>query len=136
MKFPIAIAAASILASCGHVDKGSNAASQGVDSKPAPVADAKPLACSQASYYADSLAGNATASGEPYDPAKLTAAHRKLDFGTKVRVVREGHGEVVVIINDRGPFHDDRVIDLSRAAAEKIDLIIDGVADVCLYKVE
>ena len=100
------------------------------------AAAAAPLACSQASYYADSLAGNATASGEPYDPTKLTAAHRELDFGTKLRVVREGHGEVMVTVNDRGPFHDARIIDLSRAAAEKIDLITAGVADVCIFKVE
>jgi rare lipoprotein A len=82
------------------------------------------------------LAGNATASGEPYVPSKLTAAHRTLPFGTKLRVVREGRGEVIVTVNDRGPFIDGRVIDLSRAAAEKVDLITDGVGQVCLYEVD
>ena len=91
------------------------------------------IACAGASYYADSLAGNATASGVPYEPNKLTAAHRTLPFGTRVRVVREGRGDVTVTINDRGPFIEGRIIDLSRAAAEKVDLIIDGVADVCIY---
>ncbi|MEM9841487.1 MAG: septal ring lytic transglycosylase RlpA family protein [Pseudomonadota bacterium] len=100
------------------------------------MAVSTPLICSGASYYSDSLAGNSTASGEPYDPAKLTAAHRTLPFGTKVRVVRAGRGEVVVTINDRGPFVDGRVIDLSRAAAEKVDLISDGIGDVCLYEVD
>lgn len=103
-------------------------------SDPAPATTA--LICSGASYYSDNLAGNSTASGEPYDPAKLTAAHRTLPFGTKLRVVREGRGEVVVTVNDRGPFIDGRVIDLSRAAAEKVDLITDGVGDVCLYEVD
>ncbi len=95
-----------------------------------------PLACAKASYYADSLAGNSTASGEPYDPKKLTAAHRTLPFGTRLRVTREGHGEVLVTVNDRGPFIDGRIIDLSRAAAEKIDMITAGVADVCIYGVD
>jgi len=97
---------------------------------------AAPLACAEASYYADSLAGNSTASGEPYDPKKLTAAHRTLPFGTRLRVTREGHGEVLVTVNDRGPFIDGRIIDLSRAAAEKIDMITAGIADVCIYRVD
>ena len=95
-----------------------------------------PLACAKASYYSDSLAGNSTASGEPYDPSKLTAAHRTLDFGTRLRVTREGHGDVVVTVNDRGQFIDGRVIDLSRAAAEKIDMVTDGVVDVCIYSAD
>lgn len=86
-----------------------------------------------ASYYADSLAGNATASGEPYDPAALTAAHKTLDFGTKVKVSYPKTGKsVVVVINDRGPHVDDRIIDLSRAAAEAIGLIDDGTGKVVL----
>ncbi|MFN3212095.1 MAG: septal ring lytic transglycosylase RlpA family protein [Henriciella sp.] len=123
MRLHAALIAVGLLVGCSHQDAGSN---------PKP-SDA--LACAGASYYADSLAGNPTASGEPYVPSKLTAAHRTLPFGTKVRVVREGRGEVTVTVNDRGPFIDGRIIDLSRAAAEKVDLITDGVAQVCLYAV-
>lgn len=86
----------------------------------------------KATYYADSLHGNTTASGEKYDKKKLTAAHRTLPFGTKVKVTNLGNGKsVVVTINDRGPFgKKERIIDLSRAAAEKIDMIHAGVVDV------
>ena len=86
----------------------------------------------KAAYYSDALAGRPTASGEPYDPRALTAAHRKLPFGTRVRVVRPSSGRsVVVTINDRGPFGDERrILDLSRAAAERLDMIRAGVVDV------
>ncbi len=86
----------------------------------------------RASYYADSLAGNATASGEPYEPSELTAASRDLPFGTRVRVTRVDTGaSVVVRINDRGPFGDHgRILDLSRAAAERLDMIRAGVVEV------
>jgi rare lipoprotein A len=85
-----------------------------------------------ATYYANSLAGRRTASGERYDPRALTAAHKTLAFGTMVKVIRVDDGrEVVVRINDRGPFAgDDRVIDLSRAAAEQLGMIRDGVVPV------
>lgn len=87
----------------------------------------------EASYYADSLAGNTTASGEPYDPTALVAAHRTLEFGTQVKVTYLKTGRsVVVVINDRGPFVDERIIDLSRAAAEAIGLIEDGTGRVVL----
>ena len=76
-----------------------------------------------ASYYGNELAGNRTASGERFDPGALTAAHRTLPFGSKVRVTYGKTGEsVVVTINDRGPFHGNRVIDLSKAAAQQIGL--------------
>lgn len=86
-----------------------------------------------ASFYSDRLAGNTTANGETYDPDALTAAHRTLRFGTRVRVVREGDGRsVVVCVNDRGPYVDGRVIDLSRAAAAALGMIRAGVVDVSL----
>lgn len=86
----------------------------------------------QASYYSDALAGNSTASGEPYDPAALTAAHRTLPFGTRVRVTRlDKDLSVEVRINDRGPFgRRGRIIDLSRAAAERLEMIRAGVVRV------
>ena len=83
-----------------------------------------------ASYYGKKLSGHKTASGERYDPDKLTAAHRTLPFGTIVEVTRTDGRTVRVRINDRGPFVKGRVIDLSRRAAEKIGLLRDGVADV------
>jgi rare lipoprotein A len=86
----------------------------------------------KASYYANSLAGNRTASGERYHPRKLTAASRNLPFGTIVRVVREDNGRSVIVrINDRGPFgRRARILDLSRAAAEQLDMIRKGVVQV------
>lgn len=85
----------------------------------------------EASYYHDSLAGNPTASGKPYRPAALTAAHQTLPLGTKVRVTDADSGRSVVVeVNDRGPFAKDRVIDLSRAAARQIGLIQRGHGEV------
>jgi rare lipoprotein A len=84
-----------------------------------------------ATYYADSLAGNKTASGERYDPGALTAAHRTLPFGTVVEVTRSDGRSVRVRINDRGPFASKkRIIDLSRRAAEELGMIRDGVVSV------
>lgn len=91
----------------------------------------------EASFYADSLVGNATASGEPYDSGALTAAHRSLAFGTTVRVTYLKSGESVeVVINDRGPFVKGRVIDLSRAAAERLDMIDDGHGPVTVEVID
>jgi rare lipoprotein A len=86
----------------------------------------------QASYYSDSLAGNHTANGERYNPRSLTAAHRSLPFGTHVRVTRDDTRESVIVrINDRGPFAGRRrIIDLSRAAAERLAMLRAGVVDV------
>ena len=76
-----------------------------------------------ASYYGRELAGNRTASGERFNPTDLTAAHRTLPFGSKVRVTNARTGaSVVVRINDRGPFHGNRLIDLSEAAAREIGI--------------
>lgn len=85
----------------------------------------------EASYYADSLAGHPTASGEPYDPGALTAAHRTLPLGTVVEVERDDGRKVEVRINDRGPFgKEDRILDLSRHAAETLGIVRSGVAKV------
>ena len=128
MRIQLALVAAIIVSACGHQDASPDSADRSVsDETPAP------LTCAMASYYHDSLAGNLTASGVPYDPTELTAAHKTLPFGTKLRVVRETGSEVFVTINDRGPFIEGRVIDLSRAAAAEIGMIEDGVAEVCLY---
>jgi rare lipoprotein A (peptidoglycan hydrolase) len=94
---------------------------------------AKPLGSGRASYYGEELAGNPTASGESFDPTKLTAAHRTLPLGSRVRVTNTRTGDAVVVrINDRGPFHGQRVIDLSKAAARKIGMVRAGTARVKL----
>lgn len=84
-----------------------------------------------ASWYGPGFHGNTTANGERYDQNALTAAHRTLPFNTVVRVVNLENGKTVdVRINDRGPFVDNRIIDLSRAAASRIDMIQSGLAPV------
>ncbi len=78
----------------------------------------------EASYYASSLAGNRTSNGERYNPREYTAASRTLPFGTRLRVTRVDTGQSVVVrVNDRGPFGQRRrILDLSRAAADKLDM--------------
>jgi rare lipoprotein A len=85
-----------------------------------------------ATYYADSLAGNHTANGDTYRPEAFTAAHRTLPFGTIVRVTRTDTARVTYVkVNDRGPFGNSaRVIDLSRAAATELEMIRAGVVPV------
>ena len=81
------------------------------------------------SYYAHKFHGRPTASGEIFDMNGLTAAHRELPLGTVVRVTHLGNGRhVVVKINDRGPFVEGRILDLSLGAAKKLDMIREGVA--------
>ena len=85
----------------------------------------------EASWYGPGFNGKKTASGEKFDMNKLTAAHKKLPFGTKVRVTNLNNNKrVIVRINDRGPFKKGRVIDLSKKAAMEIDMINDGVVPV------
>lgn len=90
-----------------------------------------------ASYYADRFHGRTTASGERYDRQALTAAHRRLPFGTRVKVTRLDDGRMVIVrINDRGPFVRGRVIDLSYAAAKKLDMLRRGVVKVRVAPVD
>jgi rare lipoprotein A len=85
-----------------------------------------------ATWYGGKLTGHRTANGERFDPRQMTAAHRTLPLGTWVEVTRIDTGQRIrVRINDRGPFgHKERVIDLSRAAAEALDMRRVGVARV------
>jgi rare lipoprotein A len=84
-----------------------------------------------ASFYADKFVGRTTANGEKYRHNKLTAAHKTLPFGTTVKVKNLENGkEVVVRINDRGPFVEGRIIDLSKSAAEKLDFVQKGIVKV------
>lgn len=85
----------------------------------------------KASYYADKFDGRKTASGATFSQRKLTAAHKTLPFGTKVKVTNLSNGKTVKVrINDRGPFKEGRIIDLSKKAAKKIALVTAGVAEV------
>lgn len=84
-----------------------------------------------ASYYGVPYHGRQTASGEVFDMNELTAAHPTLKFGTKVKVTHlVNNRSVVVRINDRGPFVKGRVIDLSKAAAEELQMVRAGIAEV------
>jgi len=85
----------------------------------------------QASWYGAQFANRPTASGTPFDPEKLTAAHRKLPLGTKVVVTNLHNGRsVMVTINDRGPYSGNREIDLSYRAARVLGMVRRGVARV------
>lgn len=87
-----------------------------------------------ASYYGS---GKLTASGEAFDPNALTAAHRTLPFGTRVRITRVDTGQSVIVrINDRGPFKPGRVVDLSRRAAEDLSMTDKGLTAVKLEVVD
>ncbi len=84
-----------------------------------------------ASYYAESYNGKKTANGEIYHSSDMTAAHKKLPFGTKVKVTNLSNGKTVKVrINDRGPFIEGRIIDLTRKAAKKLDMLTAGVTKV------
>lgn len=87
----------------------------------------------QASWYGPGFYGNRTANGEVLRRGTLTAAHRSLPFGTRVRVTNLWNGRTAVVrINDRGPFHGNRVIDLAHGAADELGLTSSGVAQVKL----
>jgi rare lipoprotein A len=86
-----------------------------------------------ASWYGPGFHGRLTANGERYDMYGMTAAHKSLKFGTKVEVTNNDNGKSVVVrINDRGPFVGSRVIDLSRGAADAIDMVHSGTAQVSI----
>ncbi|MDO9369005.1 MAG: septal ring lytic transglycosylase RlpA family protein [Sphingopyxis sp.] len=113
-----------------------SAAAQEVEFTGNPVADIldeTEIGGGMASYYGNELAGNRTASGERFDPAQLTAAHRSLPFGSMVRVTNTSNGDSVIVrINDRGPFSHGRIIDVSTAAAREIGMHRSGTARVKL----
>lgn len=100
----------------------------------APKAVAAKQACGGASWYALT---SITASGERMNPAKLTAAHKTLPFGTKLSVVNPKNGKSVIVrINDRGPFIRGRVLDLSKAAARRLGFIRAGHTKVCFTRID
>jgi len=88
--------------------------------------------CGSASWYALT---SRTASGERMNPSAMTAAHRNLPFGTRVKVTNRKNGRTVVVrINDRGPFIRGRMLDLSRAAAKRLGFVRSGHTSVCLAR--
>ncbi|MBV7433462.1 septal ring lytic transglycosylase RlpA family protein [Cardiobacteriaceae bacterium TAE3-ERU3] len=87
----------------------------------------------RASWYGKRFHGRKTASGERFDMNALTAAHKELPLGTKIEVINNSNGKsVVVTVNDRGPFHGNRVLDLSREAARQLGVIQKGTANVTI----
>jgi len=87
----------------------------------------------EASWYGPEHQGKPTASGQLFDQARFTAAHRTLPFGTKVKVTNLANGKSVEVeINDRGPYAENRIIDLSGAAAKALDMTGSGTAKVRL----
>jgi rare lipoprotein A len=124
----VAVALATAVAGCGLFGKRK-------PPRPAPVAIAEPGSREQgiASWYGPGFHGRRTANGEIYNQFAMTAAHQTLPADTRVRVTNLTNGRSVVVrINDRGPFVDDRIIDLSYAAAREIEMIGPGTAPVRL----
>jgi len=99
--------------------------------KESPPVETKLPQTGKASWYGPQHQGKRTASGEIFDQALLTAAHQTLPFGTKIKVTNLANGKSVEVkINDRGPFTDDRIIDLSLAAAKALEMTQTGTATV------
>jgi rare lipoprotein A len=90
-----------------------------------------------ASWYGPGFHGRRTASGEAFNPSDMTAAHRFLPFGTRLRVVNEANGRSVIVrVNDRGPFTRQRIIDLARGPAQALGLTATGTGYVSLHKLD
>ena len=103
----------------------------------APPREPRAVVTGTASWYGRPHHGRATASGEPFDMNALTAAHRTLPLGTRVRVTNLGNGRVVEVrINDRGPTRADRIIDLSYGAARALGAVGEGVFPVRISVLE
>lgn len=87
----------------------------------------------QASYYSNKFQGKKMANGQPYRKGRLTAAHKTLPFGTKVKVTNQKNGKTVKVkITDRGPHARNRIVDLSLSAANRLDMVDAGVVPVKL----
>ena len=92
--------------------------------------------CGGASWYGPGFNGKRAASGEIFNENAMTAAHRSLPFGTKLRVTDQRTGRSIqVTINDRGPFHGSRIIDLSKAAANELGFRNRGTTSVCIDQI-
>jgi rare lipoprotein A (peptidoglycan hydrolase) len=122
------------ISGCNSKDSGEHADKQGKQSQQEKgSAASKPVKkeFGEASWYGPGFHGQETASGETFNQKEMTAAHPSLPIGTKAKVTNlENNKKVEVRINDRGPYADGRVIDLSSAAANKLDMKKDGTAQV------
>lgn len=128
----LAIALLAVLAGCSTAPDRGRPGSDAATPTRSPDAE---FGRGKASWYGPGFHGKRTASGERFDMNDLTAAHRTLPFGTRVRVRNTQNGrEVVVRINDRGPQIRDRIIDLSKAAAAALDLLQAGEGPVVLLE--
>ncbi len=117
-----------ILSSCGVTKRGADFSSS---------ENARVIETGVSSWYGPNFDGKLTANGEVYDMHGVTAAHRTLPFGTILLVENLDNGKTVQVrINDRGPYAKDRILDLSKGAAEQIDMIGPGTARVRLYLLE
>src|SRR5436305_1875354 len=133
------VAAAATLTACAGVQRGTGpeAVAPRATVPPAGPPPAATAQTGRASWYGDAHHGKQTASGEIFDMTKLTAAHRTLPFGARVRVTNVANGRSVVVrINDRGPFTGGRIIDLSQAAARELGALGTGLFSVRLEVLE
>jgi rare lipoprotein A len=124
-----ALAAAAVAATVGIAVAIGCATAEGARSRKAPVGEIQE---GHASYYGKGFAGRRTASGERYDPNGMTAAHKTLPFGTRIRVTRPGGPSVVLRVNDRCGCPHGRIVDVSEAAAAKLNMLKAGVVAVRL----
>lgn len=127
---PVIVAFSLFISSCGTTSRTSKSSGSS-------VAAGEKIEEGVASWYGPNFHGNLTANGEKYDMYGMTAAHRTLPFNTIVRVKNLDNGNSVEVrINDRGPFAKNRIIDLSKKAAQKINMIGSGTASVELILVD
>ncbi|MCQ4312859.1 septal ring lytic transglycosylase RlpA family protein [Pseudomonas stutzeri] len=128
----IALSLAAVLAGCSTAPS-----IEPTPSQQPPAVTGEHIGSGKASYYGSQHHNKLTASGERFDQGSLTAAHRTLPFGTRVKVINTRNGKSVVVrINDRGPFVRGRIIDLSKSAFERIGSTRSGVIPVRLEKAE
>jgi rare lipoprotein A len=136
---PINTAATAFVPAAGMVDVAAIAPASDIDGADAGTDrdDIHTIGGGVASYYADKFNGHRTASGESFSNSALTAAHRSLPFGTRLQVTNPANGHSVIVrVNDRGPFHAGRLIDLSKAAASRLGIVARGSGRVELARLD
>jgi rare lipoprotein A len=120
-----------LLASCTLLLLAARPHADLVDPRAQPETQAAFRQVGVASWYGPGFHGRPTASGEIFDQNGLTAAHRKLPLGSEVKVTNLGNGRSILVeSNDRGPYINGRVIDLSKAAARRLGIVEEGLAEV------
>lgn len=135
--FPGCFTPAPRFRSSGETSSGTHTGTGAAVDVPSVGSDAVQTQEGIASYYGAEFQGRKTSSGEIFDKDKLTAAHLKFPFGTRLRVVNLDNGKTCeVVVNDRGPFVADRIIDLSYGAAKEISMVGAGTAHVRLEVIE